>query len=359
MGATLLPEQHVDLSSFRRFMMRVALVEASHWHTPLYLDALESAGVRIVAVSDSEQAKGRDIAARFGCRIYESYEELLQRETIDFAFAFGRHSEMPHIAEMLIERRIPFALEKPCGVKAAQVARLRQLAEAAGIYVAVPFIFRVSEFIAAVEEMEGCIPSDFNHLQFRFIVGPPSRYVAAGSPWMLDPATSGGGATINVATHFFDLFRFLTSKEVSAVSAVMSSRTHGAKIEDFSIVTLQTDDGVVGVVESGYSFPSTPDEQREFSFTLGSRGHYAYSGRDAFHFRDRRNLGTGTRTRPIRVETDIYYPVFVRRVLDELRAGSSPVAGLRDAEAVMEIVEAAYASARQDGAPQKITRHDK
>jgi predicted dehydrogenase len=339
--------------------MRIAMLEASHWHTPLYLDALESPGVQVVAVSDGEQAKGRDIAARFGCPIYESYEELLQQETIDFAFAFGRHAEMPRIAEMLIERRIPFALEKPCGVKAAQVARLRHLAESAGVYVAVPFIFRISDFLAAIEEMEGRNPSDFNHLQFRFIVGPPSRYVAAGAPWMLDPAIAGGGPTINVATHFFDLFRFLTGKEVSTVSAVMSARTHGGEIEDYSIVTLQTNDGVVGVVESGYSFPSTPDEQREFSFTLGSSGHYAYSGRDTFHFRDRSNLATGTRTRPVRLETDIYYPVFVRRVLDECRTGSSPVAGLRDAEAMMEIIEAAYASARQGGAPQKITRHAK
>jgi predicted dehydrogenase len=303
-----------------------------------------------------EQAKGRDIAARFGCRFYESYEDLLQKETIDFAFAFGRHAEMPRIAEMLIERRIPFALEKPCGVKAAQVTRLRELAESAGVYVAVPFIFRISDFLAAIEEMEGRIPSDFNHLQFRFIVGPPSRYITAGVPWMLDPAIAGGGPTINVASHFFDLFRFITGKDIATVSAVMSSRTHGGEIEDYSIVTLRTDDGVVGVVESGYSFPSTSDEQREFSFTLGSSGHYAYSGQDAFHVRDRSNLATGTRTRPVRLETDIYYPLFVRRVLDECRAGSSPVAGLRDAEAMMEIVEAAYASARLGGAPQKITR---
>lgn len=335
--------------------MRVALLEVSHWHTPLYLGALESAGVQVVAVSDGEQAKGRDIAARFGCRSYDSYEELLQQEAIDFAFAFGRHAEMPRIAELLIERRIPFALEKPCGVKAAQVTRLRQLAESAGVYVAVPFIFRISDFLSAIEEMEGHIPSDFNHLQFRFIVGPPSRYLA-GAPWMLDPAIAGGGPTINVGTHFFDLFRFLTGKEVSTVSAVMSSRTHCGAIEDYSVVTLQTDDGVIGVVESGYSFPSTPDEQREFSFTLGSSGHYAYSGRDAVHFRNRFDLATGTRTRPVRLETDVYYPEFVRRVLDECRAGGSPVAGLRDAEATMEIVEAAYASARQGGAPQTITR---
>jgi hypothetical protein len=47
------------------------------------------------------------------------------------------------------------------------------------------------DLLAAIEEMEGRIPSNFNHLQFRFIVGPPSRYVAPGAPWMLDPTIAG------------------------------------------------------------------------------------------------------------------------------------------------------------------------
>jgi predicted dehydrogenase len=318
--------------------MKIALLEASHWHTPLYLEALE----------------GRDVAARFGCPCYASYEELLEKETIDFAFAFGRHAEMPRIGELLVERRIPFALEKPCGINAAQVTRLRQLAEAANIYVAVPFIFRISDFLKAIAEVEGQIPSDFNHLQIRFIVGPPERYAAAGAAWMIDPAIAGGGSTINVATHFFDLFRVLTGKEVAKVSAVMSSRTHGKPIEDYSVVTLQGEDGVVGVVETGYSFPSSPDEQREFSFTLGSRRNYAYSGRDVFHVRNRSDLGSGTKACPVRLDTDVYYPVFVKRVLEECRTGRPPLAGLRDAEAMMKIMDAAYASARLGGAPQTV-----
>jgi predicted dehydrogenase len=334
--------------------MKIALLEASHWHTPLYLDALEAPGIDVVAISDGENAQGRDVAARFGCPCYASYEELLERETIDFAFAFGRHAEMPRIGELLVERRIPFALEKPCGISAAQVTRLRRLAEAAGVYVAVPFIFRISDFIRTIADAEGQIPSDFNHLQFRFIVGPPERYIAAGASWMLDPAIAGGGSTINVATHFFDLFRVLTGEGVATVTAVMSSRTHGKGIEDYSVVTLQGGDGTVGVIETGYSFPSTPDEQREFSFTFGSRRNYAYSGQDSFHVRDRSALAGGTKTRSVRLDTDVYYPIFVQRVLEECRTGRPPLAGLRDAEEMMKIMDAAYASARLGGAPQKI-----
>ena len=85
--------------------MKVALLEASHWHVPLYLDPLEASGIEVVAVSDAEQAKGQAIAARFGSTLYSSSNDLLDREEVDFAFVFGRHSEMPALAEAVIGRR--------------------------------------------------------------------------------------------------------------------------------------------------------------------------------------------------------------------------------------------------------------
>ena len=165
--------------------MRVALLEASHWHVPLYLDALQAPGIEVVAISDAEHVQGEAIARRFGCRLYSSSHDLLAREKVDFAFTFGRHSEMPALAEALIGRNIPFALEKPCGITMAQVTRLRKLTEEANLYCAIPFIFRMSDLLAAVEGAEGRVPSAFNFMSFRFIVGPPGRYEAAGAAWAL------------------------------------------------------------------------------------------------------------------------------------------------------------------------------
>jgi len=334
--------------------MKVALLEASHWHVPLYLDALEAPGIEVVAVSDAEQVKGQAIAARFGSRLYSSTHELLERESVDFAFTFGRHSEMPGLAEALIARKIPFALEKPCGVSMAQVTRLRKAAEEASVYCAIPFIFRMSDLLSTLESVEGRIPSDFNYMSVRFIVGPPGRYEAAGAGWALDPLFAGGGSTINVATHFIDLFRLITGKEITRVSATMNARTHGGAIEDYSVLLMQTADGVTGLVETGYSFPSTADEQREFSFTFSSDRMYAKSASDRIEIRERKSPAPGMRSVRLRLDTDVYYPLFVKRVLAECRTGAKPVASLRDAEAMMQVMDAAYASARLGGVPQTL-----
>jgi hypothetical protein len=81
---------------------------------------------------------------------------------------------------------------------------------------------------------------------------------------------------------------------------------------------------------------------------------YAKSGPDRIEIRDRKNLSAGTRSLRIRIETDVYYPLFVKRVLAECRTGAKPLASLRDAEAMMQVMDAAYASARQGGAPQTL-----
>ena len=334
--------------------MKVALLEASHWHVPLYLDALERSGVEVVGVSDREMVKGAAIAERFHCPLYSSYAELLQRTSVDFAFVFGRHVDMPRIGHALIDRGIPFAIEKPCGTSALAVAELRARAEAAKVYVAVPFILRGGDLVRELRKAEGTMPCRIHHASFRFVVGPPSRYVESGAAWMLDPTQAGGGCMINVGTHFVDLFRLVTGQDVTSVSATMHGRGHGGAIEDYAAVMMTAGDGTTGLVETGYTFPSDRAEQREFTFTLSSEVNYYRSGGDALLVRPRRSDGLVTTRIPVALDTDPLYGVFVDRVLSDIKSRAAPVAGLPEAESVMRVLDAAYASARKGGVPQSV-----
>ncbi|MGI9421943.1 MAG: Gfo/Idh/MocA family protein [Hyphomicrobiaceae bacterium] len=336
-------------------MVRIAILEASHWHVPLYLDGFSAPDIDVVAVSDLTENAGRALASRYGAKFYRTVDELLDKECIDFAFAFGRHRDLPRIANRLVEARTPFSIEKPCGLSVPDVAGLLASAQAIGLYVAVPYIYRVSELCRIIGELEGGLPSNFTHLSFRFIAGAPRRYEAWDCAWMLDPAESGGGALINVGGHFLDLFLLLTGKPVTRVSAVMSAATHGTSVEDFAAVTLQTGDGVVGVVEAGYTYPGAPGEQREFSFTARSKTHYLRSCDQGLAIREVAGDSGDARTINFERETDLYYPIFARRVLTEWRQGQAPSIGLREALEVMKILAAAYESARQGGAPVAIT----
>lgn len=330
--------------------MRIAIIETTHWHTPLYLDALEAPGLQVVGVTDGAGKTGAALAQRFGCAVYRDCDELLDAQNVDFAFVFGRHVDMPILAGKFIARGIPFAIEKPCGTRAIDVDRLVAGAEAKGVYVAVPLIFRLSDTMAIVGN--GKARPDF--ASFRFMVGPPSRYEVAGAPWVLQRELAGGGPLINVGPHFIDLFTVLAQEDVESVSAVSSSKENDLSIEDVISVQMVTKQNRICAIECGYIFPSDKIVQREFTFSIKSPDAYFVSGEDQILVRSKLPGGRiESRKAAARFETDVYYPLFVRRVLEEVRTGSKPFAGLRDAARALRVVEAAYLSASNGGAPVK------
>ncbi|SEE65579.1 Predicted dehydrogenase [Rhizobiales bacterium GAS188] len=331
--------------------MRIAIVESTHWHVPLYLDALEGPNLRVVGITDSAQKTGPALAKRFGCEVYRDLDRLLDAQAVDFAFVFGRHIDMPTLAETLIARGVPFAIEKPCGIRAIDVDRLVASAEAQNLYVAVPMIFRMSDTLDIVGHTK--MRPDF--ASFRFIAGPPSRYQVAGTPWMLQRELAGGGPLLNLGVHFIDLFSFLAQEDIESVSAVSSSEINRLSIEDFISVRMVTKQNRICTLECGYIFPSDNDIQREFTFSIRSPDAYYTSGEDQILLRSKSTDGQiDTRRIRARLETDVYYPLFVRRVLEEVHAGSAPVAGLRDASRALRIVEAAYLSASGHGMPVQL-----
>jgi len=333
--------------------VKIALLGASHWHVPLYLDALERADVRVVAVSDQEGLKGPAVAQRLGCPCYTSDEALLREQSLDFAFVFARHNDLAAAGQRVAERRIPFAIEKPCGINAAQVAFLRAQVEATGLYVAVPFIQRMTGLLDHWREAEGPGPSRLHQASFRFIAGPLDRYRDSAA-WMFDRAQAGGGCTINLAVHFIDLFRQLTGQPIATVSAAMSHRGQGAPVEDYSVLLLTAADGAVGVVETGYNFPGGAPELRDFGISISSdAGYYRLAG-GGVSFLRRGAASSGPAILPANLDTDALYGVFVTSVLADVRAGANPIAGLADAEAVMRVIDAAYASAAAGGVPREI-----
>jgi predicted dehydrogenase len=332
--------------------VRIAIVESTHWHMPLYLDALDDPSLRVVGVTDSAQTTGAALAKRFGCKVFSDLDDLIDTQAIDFAFVFGRHIDMPTLARKLIAGRIPFAIEKPCAIRAIDVDHLAASAEAKNVYVAVPLIFRMSDTLGIVGHMK--TRPDF--ASFRFIAGPPSRYEAAGTPWMLQRDLAGGGPLINLGVHFIDLFSVLAQDEIESVSAVSSSEINALSIEDFISVRMVTKQNRICTIECGYIFPSDKKVQREFSFSIGSPDRYCTSGDDQILVRTKSADGRiETRGIPARLETDVYYPLFVRRVLEEVQSGSAPVAGLRDASRALRIVEAAYLSASRRGIPVQLS----
>ena len=92
--------------------LRIALIGVSHWHAPLYIDGLSRLGHKVIAISDENVELSVELNRTLNCTTYANYQDLVLNEKPDFAFAFGRHIDMPKIAEFLISEEIPFVRRK-------------------------------------------------------------------------------------------------------------------------------------------------------------------------------------------------------------------------------------------------------
>jgi len=322
--------------------MRIAFIGASHWHLPLYLEpALAIPGVAVVGVSDPDARVTTALAAQLGCAGDPDYRELCRRVKPDFVFALGRHVDMPDEARFLIAEGIPFALEKPCGMTAADAAALAKAA--AGSFAAVPLVMRDGDYVPFL--VDEAARGGAQYATFRFMAGFASRYTAAGCDWMLDPALAGGGAAINLGIHFFDLALQLLGPDVTVGQATMSNAAWGHPIEDYAAVTFRNGSRVM-LMETGYVFPG-PTSTFDMHFVVRTPNRYIVAPDqqtvDVYELDgrvERRSMGT----------TNVpCYPRFVRDVLARARDDRPPVASLADMVPIMNLVEAAYAAAGWHG----------
>ncbi len=311
----------------------------SHWHAPLYYrPAAQLPNVEIVGVSDADAVVAQRVGDELGVAGFVEPERLLELRP-EFAFAFAPHADMPALGRLLVDAGVPFLIEKPAGLNADDVAALRDRAHARGIHVGTGFNFRVSDWFTRLRTLTADDPATV--ARFSFISGPPARYHTLGCSWMLDPRRSGGGCTINLASHLIDLFRILTASEPHIEAATMSNLSWGEPVEDYSAILLRSE-RATGSIETGYGFPGELGRFDQLFSLRTARGYVVVHADDRVEITD----STTLRTEVLHTPTGNFrwYAAFVAESLERFQHGAPPVADLDDLHAAMRVIDAAYAA---------------
>ena len=323
--------------------IRVAAIEVSHWHSlydAAYLRVLAGMDdVQLVGLHDPDPTIAADRAAALGGPpVFADCRAMLEKTRPDFVVALGAHARMAETAQYLLDHGYPFMMEKPMGVRAADVEAIAAKAAARQAFVAVPLSQRYQPFVARARRMlgEGRF-GPLSHLYFRLNRPTSARYPAWGSPWMLDPALAGGGCLRNLGSHGLDLFLHLTGEPARVTGAQLSARVHGQRVEDYAAVLLRSSSGVLGSIEVGNTVPYA-----------GSDGEWKIAGRDAIlilHHDDTLRLITRAGEEVSRERPAALYPDCVRDILDHWRRGAPPPVGVHDLVPVVRLIDEAYALA--------------
>ena len=323
--------------------MRVAAIEVSHWHAlydAAYLkNLLALPDVALVGVHDpsSEMAAER-AAALGGPPVFTDYRKMLVETRPDFVIALGRHDRMAETAHHLLDEGYPFLMEKPMGINADQVRRIADKAAAKRAFVAVCLAQRYQPFTARARQLvaEGRL-GPLSHIYLRLNRPTSARYPAWGAPWMLDPAIAGGGCLRNLGPHGLDLFLLLTGEAARVTGAQTSRRALGQRVEDYASVLLRSTSGVLGTIEVGNTVPRD-----------GTDGEWKIAGRDGiFALRDdvlHLVTAAGEATAPGAPPEPLYVTA-LRDVVDCLKRGVPPPAGVAECARVAELIDQAYAIA--------------
>ena len=309
--------------------LKIGLIEVSHWHAGMYVDALKELGEDVVAVSDENEIVAKKVAEKIGCHHYTNYHEMLEKEDIEFVFSFGKHVEMPKIIRTLVEKEIPFNSEKPCGVDYKTVEELAVKASKKNLFNSVSFVKRVStkirETMKTLDEI-----GETRYIYFKYITGPPGRYIKWGCPWMLDKNLAGGGCLINLGIHYIDLVNYLTKETPKVEHTLIHNKIYRLSVEDYALLILKTD-RTYSIIEVAYTPCHKPEEY--YSIT-GLKGRIIFSEGKLTKCLNHERETMETRENE--------YSKFIEETLDKFKRGKKPIANLEDAAKALKVVNKAY-----------------
>lgn len=325
--------------------MRVAIIGVGHWHAAMHLRSLKLAtDAEIVGVSEPQNGVAAAFAKTSGGHAFLDYREMLETTRPDFVLAMGRPVDMPAIGRDLIAAGIPCALEKPVGISAADIADLVAMSRSCDAFVAVPFTNRYSALwsqLAQLEQVERVGTRSSAH--FRIVNGPPYRYETDGVGWMLDPNISGGGCMRNLGIHIADAFLHFTGSEpIEVLSAAITHRIYGRKVEEMGVALLRSESGVIGTIEAGYTYASMTSG--DFESRVSSANCTLIDQGDTLQIA---TLDDGQVKQLAIPNQGARYDQFCVDTLERLRDGRPPIATLEDCYRAMQLIDEVYDAAAE------------
>ena len=311
--------------------LKIAFIGVSHWHVPLYL--MEMPQGAVVAVSDPDEGIAKRFADQLSCRCYTDYRELVEKERPDFVFGFAPHYQMVELSLYLIEQGIPFTMEKPMGLNVSDVETIAKAAKEKNHFIASPFVWRYSDTVNRLKTdlLDGAI----RHMSYKFVAGPPSRYLAT-SKWMLKKETAGGGCMTNLGVHFIDMALYLTDSENADVLSSIYQYGNEYDIELYATSLLKMSSGASLVLETGYAYPMDEELKRENRWTIVTDNGYYILAENKL---EARVYGKETEIIPLNTDSDVYYPRFAETTLDDFVNGRKPRASIDEMLKVRGILD--------------------
>lgn len=209
-------------------------------------------GVKVTAIAGSSQKKADQFASNFNdAKGYDNVDDMLDAGELDAVYICTPPFAHGHFEQSLIERNIPFLVEKPLSSEAGLPKQLLQQIEDKQLITSVGYHFRYMDSALKAKQL----------LAERNIAVSLGYWMgdAPGGTWWRRQELSGG-QFVEQTTHIVDLLRYLVGEvtEVYAVysEGILSKQDSKANVADAGTVTLKLSNGTIATISNTCIVPA-------------------------------------------------------------------------------------------------------
>lgn len=298
---------------------------------------------RLAACIDVVEERAAALARTvLGCRALTDWRAALSDATIDIVIVSTLHDTLAEIAGAAIAAGKHVLIEKPAARRASEIEPLVAAAVQRGVLARVGFNHRYHRaFRQARQLVDGGALGDLMFLRARYGHGGRLGY---DREWRADPRRSGGGELIDQGPHVIDLARWFLG-DFPNVTGSAHTYYWNMPVDDNAFLLLKT-----ASKQTAFLHVSCTEWKNTFSFELyGRDGKIEVSGLGGSYGVERLTfyrmlpaMGPPETTAWEFPMADDSWEREFAEFLEDIRLHREPAAGLKDAVAVLRIIEKIY-----------------
>ncbi len=192
-------------------------------------------------------------------RAYTSFKQMAEEEAkradkVDFvSVATPNHTHF-EVAKTFVEAGFNVICDKPMTFDLVQAEELMKIVERSGVVFAVTHNYTGYPLVRQAREMilSGEL-GEINAVRSNYIQGWLRTRLESGdqkqAKWRTDPKQSGAaGAFGDIATHAYNLARFMTGLLPKHISCLLKTFEEGRALDDYGVAAIRFDNGALGTV---------------------------------------------------------------------------------------------------------------
>ena len=230
----------------------------------------------IGAVMRRSGEKAADYAKRHGVpRWYSDAQQLIDDKDVNAIYIATPPSSHSHLTRLAAPARKPIYVEKPMGLNYQDCLQMNAVCAKYNVPLFVAYYRRsLPNFLKVKELLNQGIIGDIRAVEIK-LTQPLSTNIIANSPdnWRVDPAISGGGYFVDLASHQFDLLDFLIGKITNA-TGYNNNQAGLYAAEDIVSASYRFDNDVLGT--GLWCFTSSQVAAEENMTIIGALGQISF-----------------------------------------------------------------------------------